>query len=506
MALPAHSLDRNNVPLGPLGERLGETQLRQVLRWRQSDPRTRGAREPWRWEEHGLALGSPREQELPIWSRAAARQREAEQKAAALLRGASPAEIADDLGEVYPEYDTASMRRAASYCGCSRRRLEDFIEAHEAGVDEGEWRRPGDPRDPHEKEVAEFGFEQEELLSTGRYVRDRNPPWSPTRRKRKAELRARYSSRPGQDTNTAVGDEVEGASGEDEDVHQQEEEDDGDGGSAAEEEVADLTQELTDDAGTLCINSKGEPESFRGRKSPKYAQSQDAGRKSPQAKERAPKRVPSPARVRRAPTQADVEALYYTDVSRPVGSTEPAGQQQSSTVQELLRKPRPTALVAGTQVRQRCPICPACPLRQVAAIGHVSVLFLSPESALDTRGLPRRKPHACFKLYICRALTRGRRCFRCVLRWRRLCTTASCSRRRSWPNSAQLERRRKRTRKPRLRRRRTTILAAIREPSSAWKGGGCRKLTRRQATRTIPQTVRSARQGRLRVRGGVTAG
>ena len=384
MALPAHSLDRNNVPLGPLGERLGETQLRQVLRWRQSDPRTRGAREPWRWEEHGLALGSPRGQELPIWSRAAARQREAEQKAAALLRGASPAEIAADLGEVYPEYDTASMRRAASYCGCSRRRLEDFIEAHEAGVDEGEWRRPGDPRDPHDKEVAEFGFEQEELLSTGRYVRDRNPPWSPTRRKRKAELRARYSSRPGADTNTAVGDEDEGASGEDEGVHhhqEEEEEEDGDEGSAAEEEVADLTQELTDDAGTLCINSKGEPESFRGRKSPKYAQCQDAGRKSPQAKERPPKRVPSPARVRRAPTQADVEALYYTDVSRPVGSTEPAGQQQSSTVQELLRKPRPTALVAGTQVRQRCPICcvlaaaSCCPWKHLGSTLEAQSIF-----------------------------------------------------------------------------------------------------------------------------------
>ena len=254
-----------------LGPKLEGTTLRAVVRWRAADPRTRSNREPWKWDEHGLALASPRRTASQQWRSARQRveDRRKMREAGASAEGATPDDVvtADVLAQ-NPGVNEAQLRRAASYCGCSQRRLAAFMEEF-ARQDVSDASYPALPAD---SVVAEHCVEQEELVATGRYVREDAPARTPNRRRRKPPLVTRASSTP--------------PSGSEEDEHEEQQapteavqEDDGaeqDGSTEARvcTGLAELGAtswagtEHSVNGGVLVLGSDGEPESYHSPKHP----------------------------------------------------------------------------------------------------------------------------------------------------------------------------------------------------------------------------------------------
>ena len=183
-------------PKQVLGSRLEGTELRAVVRWKGADPRTRANREPWKWDENGLAMASPRRAADSQWRSLRQRREELRQRREA---GASHADAAphnlvtEDVLAQNPGLSEGQLRRAASYCGCSRRRFDAYLEAFsrqdaiEAKYDWGE---------SVSSIVEEYCVEQEELVATGRYVREAEPTRIPNRRRRKPLLITRAASEP----------------------------------------------------------------------------------------------------------------------------------------------------------------------------------------------------------------------------------------------------------------------------------------------------------------------
>lgn len=240
-------------PKQMLGSKLEGTQLREVVRWRGPSPRTRAHREPWLWAEHGLAMATPRRaaessSSLPSSQGQSSRHRRRVQQRQAA--GSDDAAVPQDLVTAAvqaqnPGLSEAQLRRAASYCGCSSRRFAAYLEefarqdATEAKYDCG-WSA--------HSVVAEHCVEQEELVSTGRYIREDATVRTPNRRgRRKAPPITRGAAEPDASTNR--------------DQEQSDEQE----GSALDASVCSGLTEL----GLLVLGEDGEPESYH---SPKHAE------------------------------------------------------------------------------------------------------------------------------------------------------------------------------------------------------------------------------------------
>lgn len=171
-----------------LGPKLEGTTLREVVRWKGADPRTRANREPWKWDEHGLAMASPRRAANCPW-RSSRQRREGlrQQREGGASQGAAVPHdlVTADVVAHNPGLSEVQLRRAASYCGCSRRRFAAYLEefARQDATDQDD-----SCGLPVSSVVAEHCVEQEELVATGRYVREVGPVRTPTRRRRKPSL------------------------------------------------------------------------------------------------------------------------------------------------------------------------------------------------------------------------------------------------------------------------------------------------------------------------------
>ena len=181
-------------PKQMLGSKLEGTELRAVVRWKGADPRTRANRDPWKWDEHGLAMASPRRASDSQWRSLRQRREELRQRREA---GASHADAAphslvtEDVIAQNPGLSEDQLRRAASYCGCSRRRFDAYLEEFSRqDVTEGKY----DWGESVSSIVEEYCVEQEELVATGRYVREAEPTRTTNRRRRKPLLITRAAS------------------------------------------------------------------------------------------------------------------------------------------------------------------------------------------------------------------------------------------------------------------------------------------------------------------------
>eukprot|EP01043_Picozoa_sp_COSAG02_P064692 COSAG02_NODE_9536_length_2187_cov_1.365421_1_plen_606_part_10 len=180
-----------------LGSKLEGTTLREVVLWKGADPRTRSNREPWKWDEHGLAMASPRRAADSQWRSSRQRREDLRQRreAGASLDNAAPHDlVTPDVLAHNPGLSEVQLLRAASYCGCSRRRFAAYLEEFSRqDATDGAY----DCEVPVSSVVAEHCVEQEELVATGRYVREVGPArTSPIRRRRKPSLVTQAASEP----------------------------------------------------------------------------------------------------------------------------------------------------------------------------------------------------------------------------------------------------------------------------------------------------------------------
>ncbi len=185
-----------------LGSKLEGTTLRAVVRWKGADPRTRANREPWKWDEHGLAMASPRRAADSQWRSSRQRREELRQRreAGASQGDATPQSlVTQDVLAHNPGFSEVQLRRAASYCGCSQRRFAAYLEEF---ARQDATNRDDDCCVPVSSVVAEHCVEQEELVATGRYVREAGPVRTPARRRRKPSLVTRAASEPGLSTDS----------------------------------------------------------------------------------------------------------------------------------------------------------------------------------------------------------------------------------------------------------------------------------------------------------------
>ena len=134
-----------------LGETLPGSTLRQVVGWHPVDARTRCSRDPWLWQQQWGATWEGSTEQVE-----------------GLVR---------ELSSAGADYRTATLARAAAYCGCSRDQLSNFIVAFESEAAaatengnqvEGQVRLHAWPA-----ATGDYGAEKEELLSSGRCVETR---------------------------------------------------------------------------------------------------------------------------------------------------------------------------------------------------------------------------------------------------------------------------------------------------------------------------------------------
>lgn len=242
-----------------LGSRLEGTTLRAVVRWKGADPRTRSNREPWKWDEHGLAMASPRRACGSQWRSSRQRREELRQRreAGASLDDAAPHDlVTPDVLAHNPGLSEVQLLRAASYCGCSRRRFAAYLEdfSRQDATD-----RAYDCGMPVSSVVAEHCVEQEELVATGRYVREAGPArTSPIRRRRKPSVVTPAASEPGLST----GSDQEQADQVQDDIQ-------GDAVCTGLTEVGEASWAGTEhsvNGGLLVLGDDGEPESYHALK------------------------------------------------------------------------------------------------------------------------------------------------------------------------------------------------------------------------------------------------